>query len=53
MKNIFFIKRVIVFIVVLMLISCTTIPPSPKKPRESNRISINKKLPVEIDGATK
>lgn len=42
-----------VFMVLLMLAACATIPPSPKKPRESVRIPINKTLPIEVDEATR
>ena len=53
MKNAIFIKSIIAFISVVMLVSCTTIPPSPKKPYESRRVAINKTLPIEVDGATR
>jgi starvation-inducible outer membrane lipoprotein len=53
MKKITLIKSMLIFIAALMLIACTTIPPSPKKPYESQRIPINKTLPIEVDGATR
>jgi hypothetical protein len=53
MNNTISIKFMAIFVAVLMLVSCTTIPPSPKKPRESTRIYINKTLPIEVDETTR
>lgn len=40
----------VVIALALIVASCSTRPPSPKKPDESRRVPINKTIPIELEG---
>ena len=43
-------KVLLMTIVALALVACSTRPPMPKKPNESKRIPINQTIPIELEG---